>query len=138
MLAGILVIIAVIDIKTMEIPNLLVLMILGIGIVDFFVSGNFTWREVVAGMLCVSIPMFVLDWMIPGAFGGGDIKLCAACGAVIGWKCMLTAFLTALVIGGIYGAVLLILKKKSRGEYFAFGPFLAVGIITVIFSASSL
>lgn len=36
------------------------------------------------GMFLVSVPLWILGTLLPGSIGGGDIKLLAACGAVLG------------------------------------------------------
>ena len=81
-----------------------------------------------AGALCVSVPMLVLAVLIPGAFGGGDIKLMAACGLFLGWKITLVSTALAILFGGIYGCYLLAAKKADRKAHFAFGPFLCIGM----------
>ena len=52
----------------------------------------------------------------------------AASGILLGWKGNLAAFFIGLIIGGVYGAFLLISGKKGRKEHFAFGPCLSIGI----------
>ena len=81
-----------------------------------------------AGALCVSLPMLVLSIVIPGAFGGGDIKLMAACGLFLGWKITLVSAALAILFGGIYGCYLLAVHKADRKAHFPFGPFLCTGM----------
>jgi leader peptidase (prepilin peptidase)/N-methyltransferase len=71
---------------------------------------------------------------IPGGFGGGDIKLMAAAGIVLGWKGNVFAFFIAALLGGVYGIYLLVTKKKGRKEHFAFGPFLSIGIAVSLYA----
>ena len=80
------------------------------------------------GIVCVSVPMLLLTLAIPGAFGGGDMKLMGACGAFLGWKITLISTVLAVLAGGIWGIWLLIGKKKDRKDHFAFGPFLCMGM----------
>ena len=75
---------------------------------------------------------------MPGAFGGGDIKLMAVIGFFLGWKMSLTAFMLAVFSGGIYGIGLLLSKKKGAKEHFAFGPFLVLGIMMTLFAGDQL
>jgi len=82
---------------------------------------------------CVSVPLLLLTLLIPGAFGGGDIKLMAACGFFLGWKLNLIALAIGIFTGGIWGIWLLATKKKERKEHFAFGPFLCVGVVCAWF-----
>lgn len=85
------------------------------------------------GTLIISVPMLLLALVIPGAFGGGDIKLMAACGWLLGTKSIVCAMFISLLAGGIYCTVLLAGKKISRKEHFAFGPWLAVGLAVSAF-----
>lgn len=81
----------------------------------------------------VSLPLFAITLAVPGAFGGGDIKLMAVIGFFLGWKMSLTAFMLAVFSGGIYGIGLLLSKKKGAKEHFAFGPFLCAGTALTLF-----
>ena len=79
------------------------------------------------GAFCVSVPMLLLALVIPGGFGGGDIKLMFALGLYLGWKqTLLTAFF-AVLGGGGYAMHLLKTGKAGRRDQFAFGPFLCAG-----------
>lgn len=51
-----------------------------------------------------------------GAFGGGDIKLMAACGVFLGWRLTLVSTVLAILGGGIYGIWLMAAKKAARKE----------------------
>ena len=86
------------------------------------------WYERLIGAFSVALPMFLLALLIPDAFGGGDIKMMAAVGILLGWKLSLLATLFAILLGGTYGIYVLIRRKKGRSDVFAFGPFLCVGI----------
>ena len=59
--------------------------------------------------------------------GGGDIKLMAACGLLLGWKLILLAFL----LGCVLGAVLHLLRMKfsKAANLLAMGPYLSVGVL---------
>ena len=61
------------------------------------------------------------------ALGGGDIKLIAATGALLGWQGVLGPLLIGSVAGGFVALTLLLLKKKKLGESLPFGPFLSLG-----------
>lgn len=82
----------------------------------------------VIGMLCVSVPLLLIELLSKGrAMGRGDVYLMAAAGIFLGWKCTLIAFFIGLVTASIGG---LILKYKNKSSIFAFGPFLSIGILT--------
>lgn len=120
--------IAWIDYKTMEIPNKLVLAVLTVGIVSLFTMPGPGIGSRIAGIFAVSLPLFLLTLAVPDAFGGGDIKLMAACGLFLGMKLILLSFAFAVLGGGIYGIFLMVFKKKDKKAHFAFGPFLCAGM----------
>lgn len=126
---------AFIDGKTMMIPDSLNAIILILGIVGIFVFPDITLASRAIGFFIVSAPMLLLNAVIKDGFGGGDVKLCAACGFLLGWQNVIVAALLAFLAGGLYGACLLISKKKGRGDSFAFGPFLAFGMLCALFAA---
>lgn len=67
------------------------------------------------------------------AMGGGDIKMMAMAGAVIGWKgVILTTFLGSL-IGSIVGIISMFIHGREKGSLIPFGPFLAIGSIISLF-----
>lgn len=135
--------IACLDAATREIPDAfnLALAMLGMGQVllalpDRGAAGLLLAHG--AGALCVSIPMLLLCVVMPGAFGGGDIKLMAAAGLWLGWPGALTAFVLAVLGGGGYGLWLLITRRAHRGDSIAFGPFLCSGIAVALFAGNEL
>lgn len=126
-------VIAWMDGKTKKIPDRLLaaLFVAGCCSVPFFPEISLTERGL--GTFCVSAPLLVMNIIVPGVFGGGDIKLTAVGGMILGWKGMAAAFFDGLFLAGGYAFWLLVGKKKSRSSCFAFGPFLCTGIIVTFF-----
>ena len=81
------------------------------------------------GGAAVSFPMFLMTLAVPGSFGGGDIKLMAVCGLILGWPRIAAAGFLSVVTGGCYAIWLLATRRAGRSDHFAFGPFLAVGVV---------
>lgn len=135
---GMLTVVAFVDIDTMEIPNGFVLAILLIGLVSIVIMPGITLAERLIGMISVSLPLLLITLVIPGAFGGGDIKLMGACGLLLGWRLNLISLFLAVLTGGLYGIYLLGTRKKGRKEHFAFGPFLCVGMFAALFWGNQL
>ena len=69
-----------------------------------------------------------------GGIGGGDIKLIAALGLWLGTDQLLAVACTGILLGGAAALVLLLTKKRSRGEFFAYGPYfpLAALVLTLV------
>lgn len=128
LVSAVLVMITVIDAYTQMIPPVLNIILGALGLVSILTIPGISVAERVIGFFCISVPMFLIVLLVPGGFGGGDIKMMAASGILLGWKGNLAAFFIGLIIGGVYGAFLLISGKKVRKEHFAFGPCLSIGI----------
>lgn len=130
---ALLLIISSVDITTMEIPNTFVIAALVLGIISIFIMPGTSLPSRILGMFVVSVPLLLITLLVPGAFGGGDIKLMAACGLFLGTKLTLLSFAFAVLTGGLYGIWLLVMKKKCGKEHFAFGPFLCLGMAAALF-----
>lgn len=74
-----------------------------------------------------------------GAMGGGDVKLAAATGAVLGTMPALASFLIAVVLGTVFGVALIVAQSLSQRKgvpwrtAIPFGPYMVAGAAAVIF-----
>ena len=139
---AVLTVVTFIDMDTMEIPFMLNVIIFVMGVVSLilqFVSDAVPGSEFLAmdevtivsrliGMICISLPLYLIVLFIPEGFGGGDIKLMAVSGAFLGTGPVVCAMFFGLLTGGAYGAFMLKSKKLGKKDVFAFGPFLAFGL----------
>ena len=123
---------AVHDWKTMEIPDRCHLLIIVLAFVRLGVLGYsgypVSWISHLTGVVCVSLPMLIITWMITGAFGLGDVKLMAAGGFFMGAERIVVSFFIAVLLGVIYGIYLLAVKGVNKKTQFPFGPFLCMGM----------
>lgn len=135
---GVLTVIAFIDMDTMEIPPSLNLIILGLGIISLILNligvqkSDVSIIDRLIGAVCVSGFLLIVTILVKGAFGGGDIKLMAAAGVLLGWKGVLTGFLIGLFIGAAIGIVLIARRKKGGKEHMPFGPSLCIGLVLAV------
>ncbi|MEO5357326.1 MAG: prepilin peptidase [Nitrospirae bacterium YQR-1] len=67
------------------------------------------------------------------AMGGGDIKMMAMTGAVLGWKAVLLATFAGSFIGSVYGISVIIVKGRDWQSKIPFGPFLAIGTLISLY-----
>lgn len=127
---AILLTVALIDHDTMTIPNglIIALMVPALCCVFLFPSVGLLAR--VIGFFAVSLPMLLLNLLIPDCFGGGDIKLMAVCGFALGWQNTLVAAFLAVLLCGVVSVYLLAIKRVGKGCHIAFGPYLTVGLAT--------
>jgi len=77
--------------------------------------------------------LYLVAVLSRGGMGGGDIKLTAMVGALLGWRgALLTIFLGTLT-GSVIALFLLASGKKGRKDPMPFGPFLALGAALALF-----
>ena len=128
--ASVLIVISVIDWRTYEIPFGCNIIIGILGIVRVFLNLAH-WYDYVIGFFAVSGLFLIIYWITKGrGIGGGDIKLMAAAGLLLGWQ----NILLSLMIGSIAGSVihLALMKIQGKDRVLAFGPYLAFGIFTAM------
>ncbi|MBT3318902.1 MAG: prepilin peptidase [Clostridia bacterium] len=142
-LIAILIVITLIDYRHMIIPNGLIIAGLVVGVAQLiaaiFTTGIFeNWLVYVIGFFAGGLPLLLIALFTTfvlkkEAIGGGDIKLMAFAGLILGWKLLIPAFFIGIVVGAIVSVVLMATKKKKRGDEIPFGPFLCFGILVSIF-----
>lgn len=126
----ILICITMIDFDTMIIPNGLVIALMAPALLSFFLFPEVGILSRVIGIFVISLPMLILTLFIPEAFGGGDIKLMAVVGFMLGWGNTLLAAFIGLLLGGAVAVYLLL--QKTKDKHMAFGPYLCIGIMTAL------
>lgn len=129
---SVLIVISIIDFKTYEIPISLnrFILILGIARVIFDIDNYITY---LIGFFIVSGFLYILYLLTKGrGIGGGDIKLMAVSGLILGYKLIILAFLLGCIIGSVIH--LLRMKISKADKVLAFGPYLSIGIwISMLF-----
>ncbi|MCF6092699.1 prepilin peptidase [Microaerobacter geothermalis] len=124
---AILSVITVSDLKYQIISNKVVYsgMILFL-ILRFFIR-PLPYIDYILGFFIAGGLLFLIAVITRGGMGGGDIKLMAMIGLVMGWKMALLSFFIASFIGGMIGVMLLLTGTVKRKEPIPFGPFIAIG-----------
>lgn len=147
--AFVLVVITVIDIEHFIIPDVFSLSLIVVGFAGSAV--NYPLGETVmqrmgnsmAGILLGGGGLLAVGYLgekilKKEAMGGGDIKLLAGIGAVLGWQRVLSTLFVASLFGSIAGIYLIVTKRMKRTEYLPFGPYLAVAAYLNLFLPSNL
>lgn len=122
-----LVTLSVIDFRTYEIPLGINLFILALGLIRVALDYK-NFLNYLIGFLSVSGFLYLLYLLTKGrGIGGGDIKLMAVSGLMLGWKCNILALAFGCILGSI---IHLIRMKVSKEDHvLALGPYLSVGIM---------
>jgi leader peptidase (prepilin peptidase)/N-methyltransferase len=146
-LLSIFIVVSFIDWRHMEIPNGLIIALLAVGaaqlIATVFTGVFGSWANYVTGMLAGGLPLLLIALLCrlilkKEAFGGGDVKLMAAAGLIIGWKLVITSYVIGIITGAVFGVILLSTRRKKREDAMPFGPFLALGIAASVFFGNEL
>ena len=128
----ILITVTFLDIDRMEIPDVCSAAMGILAVISIFSVPEISLLSRIIGIFSVSIPMLLLAMVIPGAIGGGDVKLMAAGGLFLGWKWTLLSGIIAVLSAGIYSILLLLSKKAAGKDYFPLGPFLCLGMASAL------
>ncbi|KSU54332.1 prepilin peptidase [Microbacterium enclense] len=121
---------AVVDVRTHRLPD--GILVPGGGIVLVLMAGAAAvtgsphrLMGLGGGVVAAFVVCLAVHLARPAAFGGGDVKLAAVCGGVLGWvgpEAVASGIALAFVAGGMAGAGAV--AAGARGTTIAFGPFL--------------
>jgi leader peptidase (prepilin peptidase)/N-methyltransferase len=133
-----LLVITFIDIDHQIIPDVISLPGIPIFFAASFVLPDITLVESIMGILIGGGSLWIvaqLYYMLTRkeGMGGGDIKLLAMMGAIIGWKGVLFTIFMASAVGTVVGMLVMLKTRTSMKLKVPFGPFLAIGAIAYIF-----
>lgn len=119
--------IAIIDVKTLTIPDSLVVVFVLLSAYPILL--NYDIKDNMFGMLALFAVFIVILLLFPGSFGGGDVKLASAIGLLSGLEQSIVVLETSLVIGALVGIIYALKTKKGLRTKIPFAPFLAIGLI---------
>jgi len=110
LLATLVIIATITDIRGSRIPNWVTLTGAAAGILLQLISGGWAgaWSSLI-GLLSGFLPLFLL--YLIGALGGGDVKLFAAIGAISGGVFALNCAVYSLLIAGLIGIGILVGRR---------------------------
>ncbi|MFC5928101.1 prepilin peptidase [Cryobacterium melibiosiphilum] len=145
-LTSISVALAMIDIDTHTLPNVIVLPAYIVGGVLLAASALALGEpQRLLGALIGGAALFALYLLLaliyPGGMGLGDVKLAGVLGLYLGWlgwgELFVGAF-GAFLLGGLFGVILLAFRKAGRKSSIPFGPWMLAGAWVGIFAGDVL
>jgi leader peptidase (prepilin peptidase) / N-methyltransferase len=132
-----------IDFDHMILPDVFTLSGIVIGLVGALLNPDRQWWPAFLGVLigggflwAISAIYFALR-KIEG-MGGGDIKLLAWIGAVLGWQAIPFVILTASLSGTLVGVLVMLKSRGNMQTAIPFGPYLALGAFFFIFGGQEI
>lgn len=126
-------IIFVSDITYMLIPDKVLLVFAGIFLLERLILPLSPWWDSLLGGVIAFFLLFLIAIVSRGGMGGGDIKLFALVGFVVGTKVFLLSFFLATLMGALVGGIGILFKLTERKKPIPFGPFIAVGTLTAYY-----
>jgi leader peptidase (prepilin peptidase)/N-methyltransferase len=133
LLMSMLMILLVTDISYMLIPNKVLLFFLPLFVIMRMIHPLEPWWYSLAGAALGFGLLFIVILLSKGGMGGGDLKLFAVLGVLLGpWGLLLSFFLSCL-FGAVIGMGLIIFKVIRRREPIPFGPYIVTGTIITYF-----
>lgn len=127
----------VIDIRTHRLPNRIVLPTLAalvvVGGVDAMITGDSTamiraaWGMLILGGFYAALRLLSREGM-----GGGDVKLAAVIGLILGWhswQALAVGAASAFVLGALFAVSLMMLRRADGSTRIAFGPWMLLGAL---------
>ena len=122
---------AAIDLRTRRVPNGLTgaaaafgfaLALTGVGRIGVIAA-------VAGGVIGLAL---MLPGYLFGATGGGDVKLLAALGTLLGPERILFAYFGMAVGGGVLALAIAAYRGRLRNQMFAYAPAIAIGAIFAV------
>lgn len=133
-----LLVITFVDIDLQIIPDLITLP----GIPIFFIAAialtDISWIDSLLGFLVGGGSLFAIGWGYQlltrkEGMGGGDIKLLAMIGVLLGWQGTLFTIFIASAAGTLAGIAVMLQQRRNMKLAIPFGPFLSIGAIVYLF-----
>lgn len=118
---------SLIDIHYQELPNEYNILLTVISIA--YLGFNVEYYEMILMGGIVSFLLYFLIMILSGSVGGGDVKMSFSIGAFLGTPFLLIWIMLTFFTGALMAIILMVTKKMSRKDFFAFGPFMAFSSI---------
>lgn len=82
----------------------------------------------------VMLPILFLYLITKGrGMGFGDVKLAFTMGFLLGTKYGFMSLYIGFVVGALFGVLMILAKRKGLKSKIAFGPFLILGLVSMLF-----
>lgn len=138
------ILLSVIDIRTLTLPDRILLpygaLCLGLAPFNPSFGGSIAdhykealWGFLVGGSMLWGLSVVGLYFLRKEALGGGDVKLMAVFGAILGWDRVLDGLFTGSLLSFLVVSVLLGMGRLTMKSPFPFGPFLCLGTLAAFF-----
>lgn len=133
-IAFVFIVLAFYDFLFKEIPDQISLPAFFIAVLFALINNVFTVNELLLGIAIPVIFFSILHFGSKGRWlGGGDIRIGALMGALLGYPLVIAGLFFGYLFGSIYSVMGLVLKKFDRRSQIPFAPFLLLGTYVTMF-----
>jgi leader peptidase (prepilin peptidase)/N-methyltransferase len=137
---------ALIDLDTHRLPNMIVLPAYVVGAVllgaaALLAGDGQRLLGAGIGLAAMWLAYFLMAVLYPGGMGFGDVKLAGVLGLFLGWLGwgpLIVGSFSAFLLGGVFAVVLLASRRVTRKGGIPFGPWMLVGAWAGIFAGDTL
>lgn len=138
-----LLVVSVIDLDHMILPDVFTLSGIVIGLVGAALNPAREFLPALGGVVMGGGFLWAIAygyylWRKEEGMGGGDIKLLAWIGAVLGWQAVPFVILSSSLIGSLVGLIYATRSKAGLKSVIPFGPYLAAAAILYIFGGEAI
>ena len=133
-----LLVISVIDLNHRIIPDIISLPGIPLGVVVSLAIPSMTLQDAFIGLLAGGGSLLAVAWAYRAVtgktgMGGGDIKLLAMIGALLGLEGVVFTIFVASAFGSVIGLLLMLYTRSDMKLAVPFGPFLSLGAVGYVF-----
>jgi leader peptidase (prepilin peptidase)/N-methyltransferase len=140
-LAAVAIALAAIDLDVKRLPDTIVLPSYGVALVLLTPAMlvEHSWASGARGLIAAVV--LYLTFLIISFFGmgGGDVKLAALLGIYLGWlgwSSVAVGMFAGFLLGGVFGAALMLNRAATRKTRVPYGPFMLAGAFLAVFAAA--
>jgi prepilin signal peptidase PulO-like enzyme (type II secretory pathway) len=128
--------VVVLDLRIRVIPDVITLPGLAYGLgLAALTARSPTVVESALGALVGGGVLLLVAIVSRGSMGGGDIKLMAMLGAVLGWRGALAALALSQVVGAVIVVGFLVIRRRRPSRHLPVGALIALfGAVLLIYS----
>ncbi|KEK23578.1 prepilin peptidase [Bacillus gaemokensis] len=128
-LLSLLIIITITDLLYMIIPNRILLFFTCVFVIERIFIPLFPWWDGLVGSGIIFVLLYLVQIIYPNGLGGGDVKLLALLGFIIGTKAIFITLCFASCLSLCFFGIGISLKRVTARQALPFGPFIALGTI---------
>lgn len=124
---------AVIDIRTRRIPDGLLMAGAVAGVLFLLFDTRKVLLDGLTGGITAGLLMFLVHKITRDGLGLGDVKLFGCTGIYLGLESILSVMVTAVLLSGLYGLILICINRDNKKREIPFAPFILAGALGVMF-----